>query len=158
MQIYLNADVLAKETAGLMHYGASLSLTPDDSMAAAHQAQASARMFLDTKMLGEDKMFGHSAATVQTILAQGDSEFDWMPTKVETHPSNYILELSSYLMATFPAFSALPTETREALYYITCKSIASHLLAQPLQTRVRKIQLAAFSRANVDLEVPTALR
>ena len=158
MQIYLNADVLAKETAGLMHYGASLSLTPDDSMAAAHQAQASARMFLDTKMLGEDKMFGHSATTVHTILAQGDSEFDWMPTKVETHPSNYILELSSYLMATFPAFSALPTETREALYYITCKSIASHLLAQPLQTRVRKIQLAAFSRANVDLEVPTALR
>jgi len=58
-------------------------------------------------------------------MNRGDSEFDWAPQKLDTHPSNYILELSSYLMATFPAFSALAAETREALYYITCKSIAS---------------------------------
>ena len=73
--------------------------------------------------------------------------------KVEMHPSNYILELSSYLMATFPAFSALPHETREALYYITCKSIATRLLAQPHLPRVRKLSLSAFVRANIDLQV-----
>ena len=73
-------------------------------------------------------MFGHAADTVQDIMNPGDSEFDWAPHKVETQASNYMLQLSSYLMATFPAFSALPAETREALYYITCKSIASRYL------------------------------
>jgi hypothetical protein len=180
MQMALNAAVLAHETLPLMEYAASLrctqralpiykrallyaegdvltvavrSLAPDDRDAAAAQADKSRRLFEHIKMLCEDKMFACSAATVESIMSVGDTEFEWAPAKVETQPSNYILELSSYLMATFPAFSALPPETREALYYITCKSVASRLLAQPHQPHVRKVHLAAFQRADVDLKV-----
>lgn len=155
MQISLNAHVLCNETARLMEYAASLSPGPalEHAKAAAAQAAKSQRVFERTRMLGEDKMFACSAATVEDIMNGGDAEFEWAPTKAETQPSNYILELSSYLMATFPAFSALPAATREALYYITCKSISSRLLAQPHQPHVRKIHLAAFKRADVDLQV-----
>jgi len=128
MQISLNAHILAQEAKSLMRYAASLCLLPDESHAASAAAERSARAFDQVKLLGEDKMFGHAADTVQDIMNLGDSEFDWAPHKVETQASNYMLQLSSYLMATFPAFSALPAETREALYYITCKSIASRYL------------------------------
>jgi len=153
MQISLNAHILSKETLSLMEYASSLSLTPDENNAAAAQAEKSERVFQHAKMLGEDRMFGYSAATIEDILSRGDTEFEWAPAKVETHPSNYVLELSSYLMATFPAFSALPAETREALYYITCKTISSRVLAQPNLPHVRKILLTAFTRAHIDLTV-----
>jgi hypothetical protein len=129
MQISRNAHILSQEAKSLMKYAASLCLLPDEGNAASAAADRSARAFDQVKLLSEDKMFGHAADTVEDIMNRGDSEFDWAPHKVETHPSNYILELSSYLMATFPAFSALAAETREALYYITCKSIASRFRA-----------------------------
>jgi hypothetical protein len=136
MQISRNAHILSQEAKSLMKYAASLCLLPDEGNAASAAADRSARAFDQVKLLSEDKMFGHAADTVEDIMNRGDSEFDWAPQKVETHPSNYILELSSYLMATFPAFSALAAETREALYYITCKSIASRFGAWGLGFRV----------------------
>ena len=125
MQLSRNAHILSQEAKSLMKYAASLCLLPDEGNAASAAADRSARAFDLVKLLSEDKMFGHAADTVEDIMNRGDLEFDWAPQKGDTHPSNYILELSSYLMATFPAFSALAAETREALYYITCKSIAS---------------------------------
>eukprot|EP00961_Rhodomonas_salina_P189315 2554136-Rhodomonas_salina.1 len=39
------------------------------------------------------------------MLARGDSEFEWSPTKPVSQPSDYILDLASFLRTVFPTFS-----------------------------------------------------
>lgn len=80
------------------------------------------------------------------------AEYDWMATKPEEEPSNYMQELTRYLSNIMSSvLLGLPTEIKELIYFDALSHAATSLLSLPIDSSVKRISPAAVVTLSQDV-------
>ena len=131
--------------------GASSGTLPPLPPSVPHLHLASRTLFQQSRIRCEDVLFELIDAKIDDFLSALQSP-DLLPTTIAYAPSDYVTDLTAYLESTFLSLSHISASVREAVYFTSCRHIASTLSSYLLNT-VKRYNLIGLYNANSDLHV-----
>ena len=116
-----------------------------------HLHLSSRTLFQQARIRCEDVLFELIDAKIDDFLAALQSP-ELLPTQIAYAPSDYVTDLTAYLDSTFTSLAHISAAVREAVYFTSCRHIASTLSSYLLNT-VKRYNLIGLYDVNSDLHV-----
>jgi exocyst complex component 6 len=106
--------------------------------------------FRTGKKTAEKRIFELVNSKIDDLIET--AEYDWMATKPEREPSNYMQELTRYLSNIMSSvLLGLPAEIKELIYFDALSHAATMILSLPLDPTVKRITPAAVQSLALDV-------
>lgn len=105
--------------------------------------------FKSAKKQASDRIFELVNSKIDDLIETAD--YDWMASKPNAEPSEYVLELTRYLSNIMSSvLLALPTEIKEFIYFDALSHASSAILDLSLDANVKRITPAAVQALATD--------
>eukprot|EP00730_Choanoeca_flexa_P020174 TRINITY_DN9864_c0_g1_i1.p1 TRINITY_DN9864_c0_g1~~TRINITY_DN9864_c0_g1_i1.p1 ORF type:complete len:771 (+),score=183.97 TRINITY_DN9864_c0_g1_i1:103-2415(+) len=79
------------------------------------------------------------------------AEYDWAPGEHQDEPSDYLVQMLSYLSTMFASLKHMPMEVARVAYFNSCKYIGNRLLSLVSAPEIRKVNMNGIRSFAVDV-------
>jgi len=110
---------------------------------------SAAQLFSVTRVRCEDLMLELVDAKIDAFMSLA-SGVNWLPSTVQSEPSDYVQDLLLFLEETFAWMHFMPDAILEAVHFTSCKHICAAILGI-LMDQVKKFNILALYNLHVDV-------
>eukprot|EP01137_Pigoraptor_chileana_P019950 Opistho-2@81683 len=147
VQITINAGCLAHVAPQLDVFVASLTRTVSDG---AHVIRLiGPQVFKEARQLGEEAVLRRVRGKVDDFFTL--ASYNWTATKGEDSPSEYMVDLITFLRTTFGTLSAFQSEYVDAAYATACEHLVTRLISLLTSDNVKRMHISVFDTLAKDV-------